>query len=452
MITIDNKVKERMKTIHVDDIINQNRLSRLQKQVLILSFLIFFCDGLDTGIIGFIAPALLDDWGISKPALAPVLSAALVGMSIGAIISGPISDRFGRKGTILVSTFLFALFSVLSGFATDTTQLMIYRLMTGLGLGAVMPNISTLVSEYMPANRKVFLTSIPGCGFLLGISSGGLISSVFLEMIGWRMIMVVCGILPLLLLMVLFFKLPESVRFLIKHNQLIAAQKILEKIQGSVIDLTRLANVVDTTSSQSIRPVQFLFRRHLKISVCLWLSCFMSLLVFYLFTSWMPTILKTSGLSTEQFSLIASVFPIGGAIGAAIIGWYMDKINPHRVIKSAYLIAFILFITASFIHSNLFLLSLTILLTGAMLAGAQAALLPLATISYPTECRAVGVSWMHGIGRLGAIFGAFTGSLIFQFSFSLGEILLILSVPTFIAFLGLNLQSDRHNNKAEIVT
>ena len=86
-------------------------------------------------------------------------------MSIGAIISGPISDRFGRKGTILVSTFLFALFSVLSGFATDTTQLMIYRLMTGLGLGAVMPNISTLVSEYMPANRKVFLTSIPGCGF-----------------------------------------------------------------------------------------------------------------------------------------------------------------------------------------------------------------------------------------------------------------------------------------------
>ncbi|MFX9058254.1 MFS transporter, partial [Acinetobacter baumannii] len=73
-------------------------------------------------------------------------------------------------------------------------------------------------------------------------------------------------------------------------------------------------------------------------------------------------------------------------------------------------------------------------------------------ISYPTECRAVGVSWMHGIGRLGAIFGAFTGSLIFQFSFSLGEILLILSVPTFIAFLGLNLQSDRHNNKAEIVT
>ena len=73
--------------------------------------------------------------------------------------------------------------------------------------------------------------------------------------------MVVCGILPLLLLMVLFFKLPESVRFLIKHNQLIAAQKILEKIQGSVIDLTRLANVIDTTSSQSIRPVQFLFRR-----------------------------------------------------------------------------------------------------------------------------------------------------------------------------------------------
>ena len=68
---------------------------------------VFFCDGLDTGIIGFVAPALLDDWGITKPQLAPVLSAALVGMSIGAIISGPLADKFGRKGVIVLQAFCF---------------------------------------------------------------------------------------------------------------------------------------------------------------------------------------------------------------------------------------------------------------------------------------------------------------------------------------------------------
>lgn len=93
-----------MKTIDANTIINREKLSPLQWMVLSQAF-VFFCDGLDTGVIGFIAPALLDDWGITKPQLAPVLSAALVGMSIGAIISGPLADKFGRKGVIVLQAF-----------------------------------------------------------------------------------------------------------------------------------------------------------------------------------------------------------------------------------------------------------------------------------------------------------------------------------------------------------
>jgi len=109
-----------MKTVDVNTVINRDSLSPLQWLVFTLGFLVFFCDGLDTGIIGFIAPALLDDWGISKPELAPVLSAALVGMSIGAIISGPLADRFGRKGVIVFTTLLFSVFTILCGFASST--------------------------------------------------------------------------------------------------------------------------------------------------------------------------------------------------------------------------------------------------------------------------------------------------------------------------------------------
>lgn len=121
---------------------------------------------------------------------------------------------------------------------------------------------------------------------------------------------------------------------------------------------------------------------------------------------------KTAGFSTQQFSLIAAIFPFGGVIGATIMGWYMDKLNPTTVIKYSYLIAFALFIVAGLVSSNIFLLGLTIFLIGALLAGAQSSLLPLAAIFYPAVCRAVGVSWMHGIGRIGAILGAFFGSLI----------------------------------------
>ena len=95
-----------MQKVAVNTVIDREKMSPLQWTVFFLGFLVFFCDGLDTGIIGFIAPALLDDWGISKPELAPVLSAALVGMSIGAICSGPLSDKFGRKIFLIINTKL----------------------------------------------------------------------------------------------------------------------------------------------------------------------------------------------------------------------------------------------------------------------------------------------------------------------------------------------------------
>ena len=157
---------------------------------------VFFCDGLDTGIIGFVAPALLDDWGITKPQLAPVLSAALVGMSIGAIISGPLADKFGRKGVIVFTSLLFSIFTILCGFANSTQDLMIYRFITGVGLGAAMPNISTIVSEYMPVKRKAFLTGLAGCGFMLGISCGGVLSAYLLESYGWAKVIIIGGSIP----------------------------------------------------------------------------------------------------------------------------------------------------------------------------------------------------------------------------------------------------------------
>ncbi|WP_202740247.1 MFS transporter [Acinetobacter sp. 'aerobic (ED)'] len=440
-----------MKTIDVNHMINRDRLSPLQWLVFALGFLVFFCDGLDTGIIGFIAPALLDDWGISKPELAPVLSAALVGMSIGAIISGPLADKFGRKGVIVSTTLLFSIFTILCGFASSTQDLMLYRFVTGVGLGAAMPNISTIVSEYMPAKRKAFLTGLAGCGFMLGISCGGVLSAYLLENLGWAKVVIVGGIIPLFLVVALILKLPESVPYLIKKDQQHTAQSILEKVQGHAFDDAVRIELAQVDVNHSDSPVRTVLSKYLWGSVMLWLCCFMSLLVFYLLTSWMPTILKTAGFSTQQFSLIASIFPFGGVIGAVIMGWYMDKLNPTQVIKYAYLTAFVLFIVAGFVSSSIVLLGISIFLIGALLTGAQSSLLPLAALFYPSQCRAVGVSWMHGIGRVGAIFGAFFGSYIFTYDISLGGIFYLLALPTFIAFVALSLKAMHQNNKANPV-
>ena len=436
-----------MKTIDANTIIDREKLSPLQWLVFILGFLVFFSDGLDTGIIGFIAPALLDDWGITKPQLAPVLSAALVGMSIGAILSGPMVDRFGRKGVIVMTTLLFASFTILCGYATSTQELIIYRFITGLGLGAAMPNISTIVSEYMPLKRKAFLTGLAGCGFMLGISCGGLLSASLLDSLGWANVVIIGGLIPLVLVLILLLKLPESTQYLIKREQYAKAQIILEKIHGSSLGLDVKFQQAKG-AAQPENPVKMVLGRYRFGSVMLWMCCFTSLLVFYLLTSWMPTILKTAGFSTQQFSLIAAIFPFGGVVGAIVMGWYMDKVNPTAVVKYAYFFAIILFIIAGMLYSNVILLGVTIFLIGALLVGAQSSLLPLAALYYPSECRAVGVSWMHGIGRIGAILGAFFGALIFTFDLSLSSIFYILAIPTFISFVALTLKLMQEKSKA----
>lgn len=227
---------------------------------------------------------------------------------------------------------------------------------------------------------------------------------------------------------------------MIKRNQQQKAQNILENIQGQCFAEPVKLVLTQAENQSSESPVKLVLGKYLWGSSMLWLCCFMSLLVFYLLTSWMPTILKTAGFTTQQFSLIAAIFPFGGVIGATLMGWYMDKLNPTTVIKYSYLSAFALLIIAGLVSSNILLLGITIFLIGALLAGAQSSLLPLSAIFYPTACRAVGVSWMHGIGRIGAILGAFFGSLIFTFKLSLSGIFFILAIPTFISFIALSLK------------
>ncbi len=429
-----------MNIVNVNTVIDREKMSSLQKRVLILGFLLFFCDGLDTGIIGFVAPALIDDWGISKAQLAPVLSAALIGMAIGSFTSGPISDRFGRKKVILGAALIFSIFTILCGLSTSANELMFYRFLTGIGLGAAMPNISTIVSEYMPFKRKAFFTSIAGCGFMLGISSGGILSAYLLESLGWSNVIIVGGIIPLALLLILFFKLPESAQYLIKNNRQDKAREILERINGR--EFNKDIIFVNSTSEdvEDKKPVKTVLTQYLLTSIFLWMTCFMSLLVFYLLVSWLPTILKTANFNTQQFSLIAATFQWGGVIGGATIGWYMDKINATKVVRYAYFFAFILFLVCGFFSQNILLLGIFITILGGLLGGAQGSLLPLAAMSYPSFCRGVGVAWMQGIGRTGAIIGAFFGSLVFSFNLNLSEIFYILSIPALVAALLLTLK------------
>ena len=206
-------------TLDVQSFINAQPLSRYQWRVVILCFLIVFLDGLDTAAMGFIAPALSQDWGIDRASLGPVMSAALIGMVFGALGSGPLADRFGRKVVLVSAVLVFGAFSLASAYSSNVDQLLVLRFLTGLGLGAGMPNATTLLSEYTPERHKSLLVTSMFCGFNLGMAGGGFISAKLIPAFGWHSLLLIGGILPLILAVVLLVWLPESARYLVVRNR-----------------------------------------------------------------------------------------------------------------------------------------------------------------------------------------------------------------------------------------
>ena len=145
---------DRTDAVNVQTVLNEHPFSRFQWVIFALCFTIVLLDGFDTAAIGYIAPSLISEWGISKPALAPVLSAALFGLAAGAVASGPLADRFGRKAVLLASVLVMGLACLVSGWSHSIEELTIWRFVTGVGLGAAMPNAVTLMSEYCPDARR----------------------------------------------------------------------------------------------------------------------------------------------------------------------------------------------------------------------------------------------------------------------------------------------------------
>ncbi|MFS7240030.1 MFS transporter [Serratia proteamaculans] len=397
-------------TARISEIIDNAKISPYQILILSLCFLIVLLDGFDTAVIGYIAPALREEWGLLPAQLSPAFGAGLLGLLIGSLIFGPVADAIGRKRVLLVSILIFGGGTLASAYTHSIESLTLLRLITGIGLGGAMPTCITLSSEYSPARRRMIMVTLSWSGFTAGLALGGLLAGQIIPAFGWRGVLMLGGIVPLLLLPLLAWQMPESVRFMTsspKHAD--SLRQVVERITGK--SWAGVTIIDDERPTQVRSPISHLFIEGRAVrTLLLWLAFFCSLFVFYQLTSWLPSILKDAGYDIVHASRIGAMVPLGGTLGAILMALLMDRVGPYRVLALSYLGAALVVGATGYLMGDVYTLAATVFLIGFGVAGAQNGLNLVSATIYPTAARVTGVSWAMASGRFGSIVGSMLGA------------------------------------------
>jgi len=379
-----------------------------------------------------------------------VLSAALFGLAAGALSSGPLADWLGRKKLLVASVGLFALACLASAFSRSLDELTTLRFVTGLGLGAAMPNAVTLMSEYCPARLRATLTNAMFCGFPLGAAFGGFLAAWMIPQFGWRSVLMLGGVVPLAFGVAMALRLPESVRFMVARAQLVERiRAVLSRISASAADAGAFRLTEARPAAAGRKGIALVLSRQYVVgSVMLWLAYFMGLVIFYALINWMPILFKDAGVDPRSATLIAALFPLGGC-GAVLFGWLMDRFDGNWIIALGYAVTAALIWLIGQTAGQVGGLVVVVFLGGAFMNTAQSSLPALAAAFYPTEGRATGVAWMLGIGRFGGILGAMGGGWLLGAGWDISRIFMALAVPTLLAGLALAFKCLRYREVHE---
>jgi AAHS family 3-hydroxyphenylpropionic acid transporter len=351
----------------------------------LLCVLAALCEGIDLQAAGVAAAGIGSEFKPSPGQLGSFFSGSTFGLFFGALLGGRLADAVGRKSVLVVSVALFGLFGLLTPFAWDLPSLTAARVLTGLGLGAALPNLIALVSESSPEHRRRARVALVYAGMPLG---GGLISliSMLLPISQWRWIFIVGGVLPLLLVPAMVAALPESAAF--------RALQGLGAAAAGGAPMPRRGSLLAVFAEQRALG-----------TLLLWVSFFLGLLMLYLLLNWLPTLLVDSGFTRGKAALAQIGFNVGGALAAWLIGLLLESRARNPSVVVTFVALPILLVLLARTSGPLGILLLIVFLLGCAVMASQAYLYSVAPLAYPTSIRGIGVGAAIAIGRIGSIVG-----------------------------------------------
>ena len=424
-----------MRSHDVHSIIDNAPFNRFHGLIVSLCALLLIFDGYDLFIYGVVLPSIMREWGLTPLQAGALGSYALFGMMFGALIFGTLADRFGRKKGIVFCFTLFSLATVTNGFASSPTEFGICRFIAGLGCGGLMPNAAALINEYAPKKFRSTLMAFMFSGYSLGGMLAASVGIFMLPAYGWQSMFFV-AVIPLLLLPLIVYGLPESIGFLIRQGRQDKARALLNRLSpGTRIEVDDALVIADSKGTGA--SVVELFRHGLAVrTAMIWVAFFCCLLMVYALSSWLPKLMAGAGYSLGSSLSFLIALNLGGMAGALLGGRLGDRLNLVKVVICFFAAAMVS-ISLLGINSPMPVLYLLIFVAGATTIGTQILLYAGAAQLYGLSIRATGLGWASGIGRNGAIVGPLLGGALMAIELPLQLNFMAFAIPGAIAALAM---------------
>jgi AAHS family 4-hydroxybenzoate transporter-like MFS transporter len=423
--------------IAVGEYLDGLRITSFHVAIFLICALVALMDGYDSAVIGMTGTSIATSLNLDIKQFGPVFAAAQFGFMIGGFLGGPIADRRGRKRTLVVATLLFGVGAVVTVLATGLLDLIAYRFVTGLGLGAAATCFVSLCSEYAPRRARGLIVASLWALVPTGTIVAGVFASIVLPRQGWTMMYFIGGAIPLVSALLIALIVPESVKFLANRERNLArVRSILARLSAGAEVPAELSAALDPKTAG--RPLAYLSGRDtVSTTLGLWVSFFCVWLILVTILAWISPLLQQEGLSTAQASLVIASNSVGGVIGIIAVGRLIDLYDKYRVNIVMLLAGAVAATAFAFVHATFATAVSFCFVMGLTVGGASGGLTALAAIAYPVAIRSTGVGWAMGMARFGAAMGPLLGGAIISHNGGREQVFLVLAACAAIAAIAL---------------
>jgi benzoate transport len=408
--------------------LERQRMTPFQIAAVGLCTILNAIDGFDVLAISFAAPVLAEEWALAPGELGILFSSGLAGMTAGSLLIAPLADRIGRRWMTLGSLIGVTLGMFLSAAAQDPVQLALTRVLTGLGIGAMLPSLATVVAEYSSTRRRELSISVMSTGYPIGATLGGMSAVFVVGSFGWRGIFVLGGLISLVMIPIVIWRLPESLAFLATRRPQGALERInllLRRVGRREID-----QIPEPRTAQARARVRDVVRGRLGAhSAALWSAFFCVMMSFYFVLSWTPKLLVDAGLGAEEGISGGALLNLGGIAGALGLGLLAARVGPFRIVALT-MVAGALSVALFGLFAHGIALAMTLaLVVGYLIFGSMVGLYSIMPSVYPAEIRNTGAGLSVGVGRVGAIVSPFVAGVLLESGWSGSSTYVLFALP-----------------------